>query len=226
MTRNAILSIAAIATAACGPGFFEVEARYPTEPQSLGPVNDQTVFVKGVTDAREFAAESTSIAVPVVWDDPPARDKKQIIGAKGDSTHPITNIYLPAGQDVESIVRHMLKAAFVQAGYDLADTEGGADLVVEADLKAFWVWMTPGGMTIQVQTSVQADVSVRGKAGEAEFEVDGFNDSTDAGNSPASYEFSLQEGLYDFFGNLSTKSLTMKIEPVETAPAADAEPVP
>ncbi len=218
MRNQAILIAAALSTAACGPGFFAVEARYPTEPMTLEPDSGQTVFVKAVKDSRAFVAESTSLSVPVVWDDPPAKEQPQIIGARGDSVHAISNIYLPDGQDVESIVRHMLKAAFLQAGYDLADSEEDADLVAEADLGALWLWMTPSGMTIHVESIVQADVTVTGKGGTAEFQVDGYNDSPDAGTSPSSYQFALQEALYDFYDNLAARCISMEIAAPAAAP--------
>jgi hypothetical protein len=216
LTRTACASTAAvIAAGSCGPGIFALEAKYPTEPAGFEPETGLAVFVSEVTDARVFEEESTSASAPVIWDDPQKRPRPQIIGARGDSVRAVSNIYLAEGQDVETIVLHMLKAAFLQAGYDLAESEEDADLVAEAELKTFWVWMTPSGITIRVQSSVQADVTVTGKAGEAKFTVDGYNDSVDASTSPTSYQFSLQEALYGFYENLVARCMGMTITPPE-----------
>jgi len=210
--RSACLLALALCTTGCGPGFLVLEAGYPTEPQTLEPDSGIKVFIGEVADDREFDMQAESLSVPSFWDAPAFKDRPFVVGAKSGSTgKKLQNIYLVDDQTVESIIAEMLAVAFRQAGYRLVDEESDADLVVETSLEEFWMWMTPGGMTIRIVSRVQASVTVTGKGGERVMEVGGNHDSPDVTHSPDSYRYALQESLYAFYAELATQCISLEM---------------
>ena len=211
--------LCSLAAASCGSGALVIPAKYPTEPQSLEPDSGLTVLVKGAGDARAFEASQEwpeSISSPLYFGTRPTdEDLARIVGARYGKE--VTNIHLPESQSVGSIVEDLLDVAFRQAGYRIAEEGDEADLVVEASIQQFWLWMTPGGMTIRIEASIQAQVTVTAKDGTVTFLASGHHDYTDASTSPDSYRFALDEALFDFYTDVSTRclDLSFKAAPAE-----------
>jgi len=214
--------IAACATlllvAACGSKHYILRADYPTEPMTLEPETGLAVWVAGVEDARTFEKDVEAISVPCIWDDPPAEDVYHIVGARGDSLSNLSNIYLADEQRVDGIVEDLIEVALRQAGYDLAESEDEADLVAEATIEEFWVWMSPGPMTIRVESRVQVTVVLTGEGVEEELEVSGYHDSADVAKSPESFQFALDEALHDLYTHVATAFIQLDVEPGSPAP--------
>jgi hypothetical protein len=181
---------------------------------SMEPASGMTVRIGEVTDGREFADEADSLSVETMWDDEPlSTDESRVIGARAAQGETPTNIYLEGG-DVEEIVSDLLSVAFRQAGYTVVG-EGEADLVVSAEVERLWMWMTPGAMTIGVQSAIQVSVTVTGAGGTVDLQADGFHESRDVARSPDSYAFALDESLFDLSTKLGTAAVQME-PPVST----------
>jgi hypothetical protein len=201
-------------TAACGPSTLTIQAKYPTEPKVLEPDNGIKVRIGEITDARTLASEAEKISIPAYWGEEETRkDASHTIGAKTDKGT-LANIHLADSQSIESILADLLSVAFRQAGYRVVDDDE-ADLTIDATIDQFWTWMTPGGMTIRIESSVQATLAISGAAGSAEIEAAGFHDYRDASTSPDSYAFALNEALFDFYTNLATSCLEFELEQPE-----------
>jgi hypothetical protein len=208
-----------LVAASCGGGSgLVLEAKYPTEPQTLEPDTGLTVRVVSVTDGRQFEDEATKLSQEAVWGEMLV-DRSRIVGAR-EKGKALENIQLAAGQSIEAIVQDIIEVAFRQAGYRVVD-EGEADLTVQATVSRFWTWMTPEAMTMRVESSMQVSVMVSAPGGQSAFEVAGYHDSRDVGKSPESYRFAMNEALFDLYTNTAVMCLE-----VEVTPAAEPEEEP
>lgn len=219
MSGNINRSIQGIAlamlTVSCGHKAMVLEPRYPTEPMSLEPETGITVLIGDIQDGRSFSSETEMLKQPCMWDEEPLTDdSSRVIGARAAQGKTPTNIYLPEGEKVEEIVKDLLEVALRQAGYEVIE-EGEPDLVVGATVDQFWVWMTPGAMTIRVESIVQTTVTVEGDGVAESFNIDGYHDSRDVGKSPESYVFAMNEGLFDLYTKLATTLIGAELTPVK-----------
>ena len=209
-TFPASLVAAALLSAACGGGggAMTLKPNYPDEPAQRHHKIGKTVFVK-VTDAREFSAQPGPISVPTyAGQKPPDGELARTIGARsGEGGKNFSTITLADPETVKSIVKQLAEISFEFAGFKVVgtaeETEGGPDYVAEVSVPGFWVWMTPGGLTIAVNSNVEAEVSLQPKDGApVTLSARGYHEDVDVGNSIDSYDLALNEALNNFLVDL------------------------
>jgi hypothetical protein len=71
---------------------------------------------------------------------------------------------LEQGKTVESVIRENLGAALRKAGYDVRDSAGagGSPIYVDARIRKFWSWLTPGFWAITLRTNIDTDLAFSG----------------------------------------------------------------
>jgi hypothetical protein len=207
----ALAVLAACRSVGCGPGAFVVEAKYPTEPTSLEPDSGLTFRIGRIEDARSFEEWTDKISQPVYQGTEPTGEQRPRIAGVKTTREGIEHIVLGQDQTLERIMGHMLGAAFRQAGHRQAKEGEEADLVVDATVERFWLWMTPDAMTIRIECTIQASVTVSWTGGEGAFEAVGYEDSRDVSKSPESYKFTLQEALFGFYADLASKAIQLEV---------------
>jgi hypothetical protein len=206
---------AALLAAACGGGggAMTLRPKYPDEPAQRHHKIGKTVLVR-VTDAREFSAQPGPISVPTyAGEKPPDGELARTIGARsGEGGKNFSNIVLADPLTVKSIVKQLAEISFEFAGFTVVGTaeeaEGGPDYVAEVSAASFWVWMTPGGLTIAVNSNVEAEISLQPKDGApVALSARGYHEDVDVGNSIDSYNLALNEALNNFLVDLEKACL-------------------
>ena len=135
-------------------------------PAVQNPESARAVAIVRVTDCRVFEAAPRIASVPSlkgkeIGDQ--AITSRAIARKRNGYGQAIGDILLPAGRTVEDVVREALTKAFREAGYHVveatADPQGqGQAVPIEADVRQFWAWMTPGVWAVSLQFEAQVQI--------------------------------------------------------------------
>lgn len=137
----------------------------------------KSVYIKSVTDGREFSDNARQAYMPT-WSNDGSYEEARAIGRKRNGFgKAMGGLVLPEGMPATTVVKQTLTQAFVDNGYKVVENE--ADVtnetkVVNVKMPTFWSWMNPGFWNIRLTTDIEADVSgyqeeivrVKGKYGE------------------------------------------------------------
>jgi uncharacterized lipoprotein YajG len=208
----AALAVLAVLAAACGSGSATMKANVPDNPSKRYPSVGKTVLVK-VSDDREFQPQPVPLSVhSYAGEKPLAGRLARVIGAKsGVGGKDFENLLLDETQTVKSLVLNQARVAFEYAGFDAvttAEDAGGApDFTADVSVAKFWVWMTPGTMTISVTADIEAEIAVTSAEGSWTMSARGFHEDPDVSKSPESYRFALNEALHVFLQQLQEECM-------------------
>ncbi len=144
-----------------------------TPSQSVG----KGVFIRSVTDNREFQEKPSSQEIPSLGFEgssaASADIKKRAIGRKRNTFgKALGDILLEEGQTVESVIADSLKRSFGDLGYTILKNEKEITtdtLVVDSSIQKFWAYMTPGFWAITLSCDISTTLKVKAaKAGKEE----------------------------------------------------------
>jgi hypothetical protein len=128
----------------------------------------KTVFIKSVTDHREFQENPTTQDVPSLGfggaTAATAEIKKRAIARKRNTWgKAMGDILLENGQTVESVISDSLKRSFGELGYVVLNNEQevrDGTLVIDSSIEKFWAYMTPGFWAISLSCDISTTLQI------------------------------------------------------------------
>ena len=138
-------------------------------PKVPAQVTGKTVFIDMVTDNREFQEHPSSQDIPSLGFEgaaaATAEVKKRAIARKRNTFgRALGDILLEEGQTVETVIRDALQRSFAEMGYTVVESKQDVTketLVVDASIRKFWSYMTPGFWSIALTCDIATDLEVR-----------------------------------------------------------------
>lgn len=176
MIRNLMAAVtltAVLLMTGCATSRSEIKLQSPViaAPATTATSTRPVVVIGKITDERVFAEAPDDPSVPTLGfggaDKATDDVKARAVGRKRNSWgKALGDVLLQSGQTVESVVRENLVAAFQQAGYQVKDEgdAGPSPLVVDAHIKQFWSWFTPGAFVITLSNNIATDLVINGSA--------------------------------------------------------------
>ena len=142
-------------------GILDVRISAPQNPPS-----GRAVALVRVTDVRKFEAAPRVASIPSLMGreiGDKAITARAIARKRNGYGQALGDILLPPGRTVEDLVREALVQAFREAGYRVIDgvtdsTDQGSVIPLEADIKQFWAWVTPGMWAISMEFEAQVQI--------------------------------------------------------------------
>jgi hypothetical protein len=172
MTRKNFGALGALLVAAllagCATSRSEVKLASPgAESAAAAPTTGRVVVIRNVTDERIFQDKPSEPSTPSLGGDGASKSapevKARAIGRKRNTYGmALGDVLLEPGRTVEGTVRENLAAAFRQAGFQVRDSATAGALVVDARIRRFWSWITPGFFAVTLQTVIETDLAAPG----------------------------------------------------------------
>lgn len=158
---------AGIITAGCAVGRSEVKLASPgAEPSQAAPATGKVVVLRTVKDERRFEEAPKDPSTPSLdggASKASADEKARAIGRKRNSYGmAMGDVLLESGTSVEKAVRENLAAAFRDAGFQVRDSAVPGAMIVDARIRKFWSWMTPGVFAISIEATIETELSAQG----------------------------------------------------------------
>ena len=165
--RWAPLLAVAMITTGCAVGRSEVQLDTPSA-KAQGATGGRVVVIRTVKDERRFEDSPSSPSTPSLdggASKGSADEKARAIGRKRNGYGmAMGDVLLQTGRTVESVMKDSLAAAFRDAGYDVREAATPGAIVVDARIRKFWSWVTPGFAAVTVEGSVETDLTVSGNS--------------------------------------------------------------
>lgn len=141
------------------------------------PESTKSVYIKSVTDGREFSDKARQAYMPT-WSNDGSYEEARAVGRKRNGFgKAMGGLVLPEGMPATAVVKQTLTQALVDNGYKVVEKESDVTSdtkVLDVKMPTFWSWMNPGFWNIRLTTDIEAEVSgyqeetvrVKGKYGE------------------------------------------------------------
>jgi hypothetical protein len=139
-------------------------------PMTADPAAGPTVVITRVTDARPFEIDPRDPSVPSLKGDEigdKAITSRAIARKRNTYGMALGDILLPEGHSVEMLVREALATALRHRGYRVVQAEAGAagagatdsaPIPLEADIRQYWSWFTPGFWALELEFEAILDL--------------------------------------------------------------------
>ena len=161
----ALLAVAMITTG-CAVGRSEVQLDTPSAAAQAAPSKGKVVVIRTVKDERRFEESPSSPSTPSMdggASKASADEKARAIGRKRNGYGmALGDVLLQPGRTVENVMKDSLAAGLRAAGYDVRDSATPGAILVDARIRKFWSWVTPGFASVTVEGTVEADVTSPG----------------------------------------------------------------
>jgi hypothetical protein len=164
----AILWIAlAVSLAGCALGRDEVSlASAHLAAVSAATSKGKTVFIRNVTDDRDFTKGNDNASMPSLESDAqnPEIRNRAITRKYNAYGMALGDVLLEPGQTVTAQVSDTLRQAFQGAGYTVVTSAGGnpAPVIVDVRVKQFWTWRKMGFTTITLIADIETELTIAG----------------------------------------------------------------
>jgi len=172
MKRYILLLTILILLSGCATNRGVVSLQIPkaNKPTRL---NDESIFIKSVTDNRIFQEKPSSPDIPSLGfggaDSSSTDIKKRAIARKRNTYgKALGDILLEENQTVESIIKDSLIQSFYELGYDVIGKKDNVDaetIIVEASIEKFWAWMNPGFWAITISSEIETIITATNSQG-------------------------------------------------------------
>ena len=163
----ALLAVALITTG-CAVGRSEVQLDTPSAAAQAAPSKGKVVVIRTVKDERRFEEAPSNPSTPSLdggANKATADEKARAIGRKrGGYGMALGDVLLQPGRTVENVMKESLAAGFRAAGYDVRDAATPGAIVVDARIRKFWSWVTPGFATMTIEGTVETELTSTGNA--------------------------------------------------------------
>lgn len=170
--KSGVLIAVCVALAGCATSRSEIKLSEPAVPAiTSAPAKNKTVLLRNVTDERVFEEAPSSPSTPSLGFEGSAKSTDEIkaraIGRKRNGFgKALGDVLLENGMTVTQVMRKNLKTSLQQAGFKVADTAadaGSAPIIMDAHVKQFWAWFTPGFWAVSVGTQISTNLVVENK---------------------------------------------------------------
>jgi hypothetical protein len=130
------------------------------------PASGRAVTIVRVADLRLFEKAPAIQSIPSLMGgeiDDKAITSRAIARKRNGYGKALGDILLPEGRTVEDIVREALVTSFRESGYRVIDDaaeskDGNSAVPIEADIKQFWSWITPGFWAVSMEFEAIVDI--------------------------------------------------------------------
>lgn len=135
-------------------------------PQSEAKYNNETIFIKSVTDNRIFEEKPTSPNIPSLGfggaEKASVTLKKRAVARKRNAYgKALGDIILQEGETVESIIKGSLARSFTELGYKVINEKSQITkdtIIIEASINKFWSWMNIGFWTLGLTSEIDVKI--------------------------------------------------------------------
>jgi len=162
----AALAAVAMITTGCAVGRSEVQMDAPAAAAQAAPSKGKVVVIRSVKDERRFEESPSSPSMPSLdggASKASADEKARAIGRKRNGYGmALGDVLLQPGRTVENVMKDSLAAALRDAGYDVRDSGGAGAIFVDAHIKKFWSWVTPGFAQVTIEGTVETELTASG----------------------------------------------------------------
>ncbi|HUQ29011.1 MAG TPA: hypothetical protein VM051_10475 [Usitatibacter sp.] len=164
----AVIVASGLVSGGCAVGRSEVKLGSPgmEAPAAAG---GKVVVIRSVKDERVFEQSPRDPSTPSLGGEgaasASAETKARAIARKRNTYGmALGDVVLEQGKTVEVVVRENLSAALRKAGYDVRDAAGAgaAPIFIDARIRKFWAWFTPGAFMITLRANIETDLTVSG----------------------------------------------------------------
>lgn len=160
------LMIFLLAGCATNRGIVSIDV--PHDETAAAQQNGPTVYIQSVEDQRIFQDHPKTQDIPSLGfgglEKADEAIKKRAIARKRNSFgKALGDILLEEGQTVETVIADSLRQAFTEKGYQVIENrEDISDdtIVVNAAIKKFWAYMTPGFWAITLSCDIATDIEL------------------------------------------------------------------
>ncbi|WP_112068624.1 hypothetical protein [Herbaspirillum rubrisubalbicans] len=174
MLKAGVLLAVSIVLTGCATSRSEIKLSEPAAaPAATATVatKNKTVLLRDVLDERIFEEAPSSPSTPSLGFEGSAKSAAEIkaraIGRKRNGFgKALGDVLLENGLTVSDVMRKNIKSSLQQAGFKVADTAadaGNAPIVIDAHVKKFWAWFTPGFWAVSVGTQISTDLVVQNR---------------------------------------------------------------
>jgi len=176
MLRAGLLLAISIVVTGCATSRSEIKLSEPsantaTATAAAVPAKNKTVLLRDVLDERVFEEAPSSPSTPSLGFEGSAKSTAEIkaraIGRKRNGFgKALGDVLLENGMTVSQVMRKNIKTSLQQAGYKVADSAadaGNAPIIIDAHVRKFWAWFTPGFWAVSVGTQISTDLVVQNK---------------------------------------------------------------
>lgn len=170
--KSGVLTALCIALVGCATSRSEIKLSEPAVPAtSASPAKNKTVLLRNVTDERVFEEAPSSPSTPSLGFEGSAKSAAEIkaraIGRKRNGFgKALGDVLLENGMTVSQVMRKNLKSSLQQAGFKVAENAadaGSSPIVMDAHVKKFWAWFTPGFFAVSVGTQISTELVMENK---------------------------------------------------------------
>lgn len=171
--KSGILAAICVALVGCATSRSEVKLSEPAVPATAAATasKNKTVLLRSVTDERVFEEAPSSPSTPSLGFEGSAKSaddiKARAIGRKRNGFgKALGDVLLENGMTVRQVMRKNLTASLQQAGFKVTENAadaGSSPIVMDAHVKKFWAWFTPGFWAVTVGAQISTDLVVENR---------------------------------------------------------------
>ncbi len=151
-----ILSVLVLAGCATTRGVVDLSVDEPEQATSVAPDVEYRgkVYVGQITDSRVFALKPPDPSIPSLKDgqiDNVELKARAIARKRNSFGKAMGDILLPEERTVVDVVRENITLALQNSGYEVVQTPQEDAITLDADIKKFWAWFTPGFWALKIE---------------------------------------------------------------------------
>ena len=174
MFKAGVLLAVSIVLTGCATSRSEIKLSEPSSDAATKAAvasKNKTVLLREVLDERVFEDAPASPSTPSLGFEGSAKStaevKARAIGRKRNGFgKALGDVLLENGMTVSQVMRKNITTSLQQAGFKVAANAadaGEAPIVIDAHVKKFWAWFTPGFWAVSVGTQISTDLVVQNK---------------------------------------------------------------
>lgn len=164
---SVILLFLSILLVSCATNRGIVNLKLP-DAKVISQANGSQVFIKSVSDDREFQENPKTQDVPSLGFGGAANAsidiKKRAIARKRNGFgKALGDILLEKNQTVETVISDALKRSFAELGYEVLRNQEEITketIVIDASIEKFWAYMTPGFWAITLSSEISTNLLI------------------------------------------------------------------
>lgn len=164
------------------------------------PAAQGTVTIGKIEDKRRFENKPGDPSTPSIDGDVATLDaagKTAMIGRQRNSYgKAMGDIALPQDRSVVVLTRELLTESLKRNGYSAAT--GAADKTVDAEIKEFWAWFTPGMWAVSFESRVYCTLTVKRGSNTKPVVIRGYGINKGQVASDANWQLAYQRAFEDF----------------------------
>jgi hypothetical protein len=135
--------------------------------ESIVKPNGMQVYIRQITDEREFQARPGSPSIPSFGSKKdignPAIKCRTIGRQRNGYGKAMRNVFLEETQKVEALTFEALRNALVALGYEVVDSKEKARqdaIIMDVKIDKFWSWVNIGAWTLRIDADIETTITL------------------------------------------------------------------